>query len=173
MHFLLPFHLSASPCSSGNVTEEPRPRQEFLAGESPSGKQPSCVSPSALRSRLCDRLRARSIPECLKEQNKTKTERLLGQRGLLGALTVPSKGAASQQPFLPSALPVSYTVTQRESFCQMLPYSVLPTWEVLRPLQYILQELVVMLRIKLGNSRKGGCLLLKEAGSCGFYPQFC
>lgn len=169
MHFLLPFHLSASPCSSGNVTEELQPRQEFLAGESPSGKRPSCVSPSALRSWLCDRPRARSIPECLKEQNKTKTERLLGQRGLLGALMVPSKGAASQQPFLPSALPVSYTVTQRESFCQMLPYR----WEVLRPLPYILQKLVVMSRTKLGNSRKGGCLLLKEAGSCGFYPQFC
>lgn len=169
MHFLLPFHLSASPCSSGNVTEELQPRQEFLAGESPSGKRPSCVSPSALRSRLCDRPRARSIPECLKEQNKTKTERLLGQWGLLGALMVPSKGAASQQPFLPSALPVSYTVTQRESFCQMLPYR----WEVLRPLPYILQKLVVMSRTKLGNSRKGGCLLLKEAGSCGFYPQFC
>ena len=45
LHFLLPFHPSASPYSSGNVRKEPQSRQKFLAGESPSGKQPRCVSP--------------------------------------------------------------------------------------------------------------------------------
>lgn len=45
LHFLLPFQLSASPYSSGNVRKEPQSRQKFLAGESSSGMQPSCVSP--------------------------------------------------------------------------------------------------------------------------------